>query len=128
MMNESVNNMDAGELPIYDAVKDLTKEEVEQTVKRNAAEKNFVVNDEHINVIHTLIEHYKQDCKSDDCLAAHEHMRYLENAFSSKGGSKYLYMLFDAVPDTQGVLTPIHQLAGLPMLRLQADKGFGTAF
>lgn len=128
MMNESVNNMDAGELPIYDAVKDLTKEEVEQTVKRNAAEKKFVVNDEHIKVIHTLIEHYKQDCKSDDCLAAHEHMRYLENAFANKGGSKYLYMLFDAVPDTQGVLTPIHQLAGLPMLRLQADKGFGTAF
>ena len=127
-MNESTNNLDAGELPIYDSVKDLTKEEVEQTVKRNAAEKNFAVNDEHINVIQTLIEHYKQDCKSDDCLAAHEHMRYLENAFASKGGSKYLYMLFDAVPDTQGVLTPIHQLAGLPMLRLQADKGFGTAF
>ena len=127
-MNESVNNMDAGEMPIYDAVKDLTKDEVEQTVKRNAAEKNFVVNDEHIHVIHTLIEHYKRDCKSDDCLAAHEHMRYLENAFANKGGSKYLYMLFDAVPDMQGVLTPIHQLAGLPMLRLQADKGFGTAF
>ena len=127
-MSESTNNLDAGELPIYDSVKDLTKEEVEQTVKRNAAEKNFAVNDEHINVIQTLIEHYKQDCKSDDCLAAHEHMRYLENAFASKGGSKYLYMLFDAVPDTQGVLTPIHQLAGLPMLRLQADKGFGTAF
>lgn len=127
-MNDSNTNMDAGELPIYDAVKDLTKEEIEQTVKRNAAEKNFVVNDEHMKVIHTLIEHYKQDCKSDDCLAAHEHMRYLENAFANQGGSKYLYMLFDAVPDTQGVLTPIHELAGLPSLRLQADKGFGTAF
>ena len=127
-MNESVNNMDAGELPIYDAVKDLTKEEVEQTVKRNAAEKNFAVNDEHIKVIHTLIEHYKKDCKSEDCLAAHEHMRYLENAFANRGGSKYLYMLFDGVPNSQGVLSPIHQLAGLPSLRLQADKGFGTAF
>lgn len=127
-MNESVNNMDAGELPIYDSVKDLTKEEVEQTVKRNAAEMNFAVNDEHLTVINTLIDHYKQDCKSDDCLAAHEHMRYLENAFADKGGSKYLYMLFDRVPEAQGVLTPIHQLAGLPMLRLQSDKGFGTAF
>lgn len=126
--NESVSNVDAGEMPIYDAVKDLTKEEVEQTVRLNAAAKNFDVNDEHMKVIHTLIEHYKRDCKSDDCLAAHEHMRYLENAFADKGGSKYLYMLFDALPDAQGVLTPIHQLAGLPMLRLQADKGFGTAF
>lgn len=127
-MNESVSNMDAGELPIYDSVKDLTKEEVEQTVKRNAAEMKFAVNDEHLKVINTLIEHYKQNCKSEDCLAAHEHMRYLENAFAEKGGSKYLYMLFDAVPDAQGVLTPIHQLAGLPLLRLQSDKGFGTAF
>ena len=124
---ESTMNND-GELPLYDAVKDLTKEDIERTVKQNAAAKNFVVNDEHLNVIYTLIDHYKQDCKSDDCLAAHPHMRYLENAFSDQGGSKYLYMLFDAVPDSQGVLSPIHALAGLPSLRLQTDAGFGTAF
>ena len=127
-MNESEAVKDDGEIPIYDAVKDLTKEDIETTVRRNAAQKNFVLNDEHLKVIHTLIDHYKNDCKSRDCLAAHEHMRYLENEFSSNGGSKYLYMLFDAVPDTQGVLSPIHELAGLPSLRLQADKGFGTAF
>lgn len=127
-MNDSQTTMNDGELPIYDAVKDMTKEEIEQTVKKNAAEKNFAVNDAHFKVIHTLIDHYKQDCKSSDCLAAHEHMRYLENAFAARGGSKYLYMLFDGVPDSQGVLSPIHALAGLPSLRLQADKGFGTAF
>ena len=127
-MKDSQTGIKDNELPIYDAVKDLTKDEVEQTVKTNAAQKNFVVNDEHLNVIHALIDHYKQDCKSDDCMAAHQHMRYLENAFSEQGGSKYLYMLFDAVPDSQGVLSPIHELAGLPSLRLQSDKGFGTAF
>lgn len=127
-MNDSQTTMRDIELPIYDAVKDMSKEEIEQTVKKNAAEKNFVVNSEHLKVIHTLIEHYQRDCKSDDCGAAHEQMRYLENAFAAQGGSKYLYMLFDAVPDSQGVLSPIHELAGLPSLRLQADKGFGTAF
>ena len=127
-MNNAQSTIHDGEIPMYDAVKYLTKEEVEETVRRNAAAMNFDVNEEHMNVIHSLIEHYKQDCKTRDCLAAHEHMRFLEEAYEFKGGSKYLYMLFDAVPDTRGVLVPIHELAGLPSLRLDTDKGFGTSF
>jgi sulfur relay (sulfurtransferase) DsrC/TusE family protein len=125
--SESVKTHD-GEILIYDAVKDLTKDEIEQTVRRNAAAMNFEVTSEHMEVIRTLIEHYKQDCKTRDCLAAHEHMRFLEEAYAFKGGSKYLYMLFDAVPGTRGVLVPIHELAGLPSLRLDTDEGFGTSF
>ena len=79
-------------------------------------------------MIHSLIEHYQRDCKTHDCLAAHEHMRFLEEAYEFKGGSKYLYRLFDAMPGTRGVLMPIHELAGLPPLRLETDEGFGTAF
>ncbi|MBU2640852.1 MAG: hypothetical protein Q8K57_16035 [Thiobacillus sp.] len=127
-MNNAESIIHDGEIPMYDAVKYLGKEAVEETVRRNAAAMNFDVNEEHMNVIHSLIEHYKQDCKTRDCLAAHEHMRFLEEAYEYKGGSKYLYMLFDAVPDTRGVLVPIHELAGLPSLRLDTDKGFGTSF
>lgn len=127
-MNNSESVIHDGEIPIYDAVKYLTREEVEDTVRENAAAMNFAVTDEHMSVIHSLIEHYKQDCKARDCLAAHEHMRFLEEAYEFKGGSKYLYMLFDDVPGTRGVLVPIHELAGLPSLRLDTDKGFGTAF
>ena len=127
-MNNAESIIHDGEIPIYDALKYLTKEEVEETVRRNAAAMNFDVNEEHMNVIHSLIEHYKQDCKTRDCLAAHEHMRFLEDAYEFKGGSKYLYMLFDAVPGARGVLVPIHQLAGLPSLQLDTDKGFGTSF
>ena len=127
-MNNAESIIHDGEIPIYDAVKYLTKEEVEETVRRNAAAMNFEVTEEHMNVIHSLIEHYKQDCKTRDCLAAHEHMRFLEEAYEFKGGSKYLYMLFDAVPGARGVLVPIHELAGLPSLRLDTDKGFGTSF
>ena len=127
-MNNAENTMHEGENLIYDAVKDMTKDELEQIVRKNAAAKNFVLNDEHMSVIHSLIEHYKQDCKTRDCLAAHEHMRFLEEAYEFRGGSKYLYRLFDAMPDTRGVLMPIHELAGLPALRLETDEGFGTAF
>jgi len=127
-MNNAESIIHDGEIPIYDAVKYLSKEEVEETVRRNAAAMNFDVTDEHMNVIHSLVEHYRQDCKTRDCLAAHEHMRFLEEAYEFKGGSKYLYMLFDAVPGARGVLVPIHELAGLPSLRLDTDKGFGTSF
>ena len=127
-MNNAENTMNEGENLIYDAVKDMTPGELEQTVRKNAAAQKFDLNDEHMSVIHSLIEHYKQDCKTRDCLAAHEHMRFLEEAYESKGGSKYLYKLFDAMPVTRGVLMPIHVLAGLPALRLETDQGFGTAF
>jgi len=127
-MNNSESITRDGEIPIYDAVKHLTREEVEQTVRKNAEARHFDVTDEHMNVIRSLIEHYKRDCKARDCLATHEHMRFLEEAYEFKGGSNYLYMLFDALPDARGVLTPIHELADLPTLRLQKDEGFGTAF
>ena len=127
-MNNAENTAPENEYLIYDVVKNLTKDEIDQTVRKNAAAKNFDLNDEHLNVIHSLVQHYKQDCKTRDCLAAHEHMRFLEEAYEYKGGSKYLYMLFDDMPDTRGVLMPIHELAGLPALRLETDEGFGTAF
>ena len=127
-MNNAENTLHEGENLIYDAVKNMTKGELEQTVRKNAATQNFDLNDDHMSVINLLVEHYKHHCKTRDCLAAHEHMRFLEEAYESKGGSKYLYMLFDAMPDTRGVLMPIHELAGLPALRLETDDGFGTAF
>ena len=127
-MNKTQSIIHDGEIPIYEVVRYLTKDEIEQTVRRNAAAMNFDLNDEHMSVIHSLIEHYKQDCKTRDCLAAHEHMQFLEEAYEFKGGGRYLYMLFDAVPGTRGVLMPIHELAGLPALQLETDEGFGTAF
>lgn len=118
-----------GEIPMYHAVRNLSDEQIDQTVRKNAAARNFVLSDEHLAVIHTLVDHYRNDCQADDCLAAHEQMRFLEDAYQSEGGSKYLYQLFDTPdPQQQGVLTQIHELAGLPGLRLEADKGFGTAF
>jgi hypothetical protein len=61
-MNNAESVTQDGEIPIYDAVKYLTKDEIEQTVRKNAAARHFGLTDEHMNVIHSLIEHYKQDC------------------------------------------------------------------
>jgi sulfur relay (sulfurtransferase) DsrC/TusE family protein len=127
-MNDTETTKNDGEMPIYDAVKNLSMEDLEQTVRKNAGDRDFSLNDEHLEVIHSLVEHYKRDCATRDCLAAHEHMRFLEEAYEFKGGGKYLYMLFDALADTRGVLMPIHELAGLPPLHLETDKGFGTAY
>jgi len=128
ILNNAENTAPENEDLIYDAVKDLTKDELDQTVRKNAVARNFDLTDAHLSVIHSLIEHYQRDCKTRDCLAAHEHMRFLEEAYEFKGGSKYLYRLFDAMPGTRGVLMPIHELAGLAPLRLETDEGFGTAF
>lgn len=126
-MNHSENTLLAGEAPIYDAVRDLDVDTLESTVRRNAAERHFKLDPEHMDVIWTLVEHYQRDCKTRDCLAAHEHMRYLEDAYAERGGSRYLYMLFDLLPDTRGVLAPIHELAGLPALPMDSDQGFGSS-
>lgn len=116
------------EILIYDAVKNLSKDELEQRVKKNAAARKFVLSDEHMGVIHTLVEYYRQNCKLDNCLATHKHVRFLEDAYEAQGGSKYLHMLFEMPdPEHRGVLTQIHELAELPALRLGTSKGMGTA-
>jgi len=125
-MNDSETTQNDGDMPIYDAVKYLSKEDLEQTVRKNAGERDFPLNDEHLEVIYSLLAHYKRDCTRRDCLTAHEHLRFLEEAYEFKGGSKYLYMLFDAMADTRGVLMPIHELAGLPHLHLETDKRLAT--
>ena len=127
-MNANESTQNDNDMLIYDAVKYLSKEELEQTVRKNAGDRDFSLNNDHLEVIYSLLAHYKRDCTTRDCLAAHEHLCFLEEAYEFKGGSKYLYMLFDALTDTRGVLMPIHELAGLPSLRVETDKGLGTAY
>lgn len=122
------NMMHDEEILIYDAVKNLSKDELGHRVRANAAARKFVLTDEHLDVIHTLVDCYRQKCKQDDCLATHEHVRFLEEAYAAKGGGRYLNMLFNMPdPEQRGVLSQIHELAGLPGLRLGTIKGMGTA-
>lgn len=121
-------NKQDGEVSMLQAVEGLNTQQVHTRVVNNAKKLDMNLTDEHLQVIDRLIEHYKTDCEQDDCLDAYRHMRFLEKEFSDQGGSKYLYQLFDSGLRSDGVLHVIHQLAELPGLRLDVDKGFGTAF
>ncbi len=117
-----------GERPLFSAVNELSYADIAYRVQENAGALGLAVNDEHLAVINTLVDHYRQDCQQQDCRAASPHMRYLIDEYSDRGGSKYLYQLFDQAEsaDELGVLTLIHQLAGLPSLTHNEDEGFGT--
>lgn len=126
-MNGSTRTTPDRETPIYDAVKYVTKDQIEQTVRRNAAARRFEVSDEHLNVIRSLIEHYRHDCDTRDCGVVQESMRFLEEAYEFRGGRGYLHKLFDALADARGVVAPIHELAGLPDLASEPAGGHGAA-
>lgn len=104
------------ETPIYDAVRYVTREQIELTARRNAAARCFDLGDEHLNVIRSLIAHYKQGCSARGSRLVHEAMRFLEEAYEFRGGRAYLHSLFAVVADARGVLARIHELAGLPAL------------
>lgn len=89
-MSNAENTMHEGKNRMGNAIKDTTKDPVGLTVKKVAAIQNFDLHDEYMSVIHSLIEHYKQDGKTHDCLAAHVHMKFLEEIYASKGGRQYL--------------------------------------
>ncbi len=126
------NRQRDGEIQLYDAVKDLTQSDIAERVTRNASTLGIDVKKEHMEVIESLIEHYKNTCQTQDCHAASPHMRFLIDTFEEKGGSKYLYQLFDQstsvdeVSSKNGILTLIHRLLDLPGLTYNRDEGFGT--
>lgn len=117
-----------GERQLFNAVNELSYADIACRVRENADALGLEVNDEHLAVINTLVDHYRQDCQQDDCRAASPHMRYLIDEFHDRGGSKYLYQLFDqsGSGNDLGVLTLIHRLADLPSLTHNEDEGFGT--
>ncbi|MCB1926379.1 MAG: TusE/DsrC/DsvC family sulfur relay protein [Gammaproteobacteria bacterium] len=123
-----------GENPIYQAVAGLHADDLRARVAANAADMGIELNDEHLNVIQVLVNHYQEACQQHDCRAASPHMRYLIGHYAEHGGSSYLYRLFDgldasaASAQEAGILTLIHRLAGLPDLTHNQDEGFGTIF
>ena len=69
-------------------------------------------------VIHTLRAMYRKEGGAED---AHQILRSLVKAFSTEGGSRYLYQLFPLGPVSQG-----SRVAGLPRPRYSVDPSFGS--
>lgn len=122
-----------GESSLYDAVKDLTPEQVAATVKKNAPAVGLAITGQHLEVINTLITHYQQSKETVDRLGATKNTHWLKEQYADQGGSKYLYDLFDQVNQSgehiepeDGILTKIHRLAGLPGLLNNRQPGHGV--
>lgn len=117
-----------GDTPIYDAVRFMTKDEIEATVRRNAAARNFDLKDEHMSVIRSLIEHYKhEDGRGYAGGGGFAPLQFLEEAYEFKGGRRYLHRLFGG-HDTYDVLAPIHELVGLPAPGSEPDRTWKAVY
>ena len=110
---------------LYHSIEGISLTEIHQRVQQNAASLNVKPSAELLEVVDTLFRHYQENTENDQCQDVHCDVRFLDQAFAHKGGSKYLEELF---PTGQGVIRTIHTLAGLPQLEMDIDKGFGTAF
>jgi len=109
---------------LYHAIEGVSLTEIHQRVKQNAASLNMTPSTAVLEVVDTLFKHYQENTDNDQSQQIHNAVRFLDEAFVHKGGSKYLEELF---PSGQGVIRTIHALAGLPPLQMDVDKGLGTA-
>lgn len=84
-----------------------------------ASKLGIELTDEHLQVVHSLREHYREHGESDNGQLLTD---MLASAFSSQGGKKYLYRLFSQGPVSQGL-----RIADLPLPANAEDASFGTA-
>jgi len=91
----------------------------EEKARKIASELGIELTDAHLQVVHSLREHYREHGESE---SGQQLTDMLGNAFASQGGKKYLHRLFPEGPVSQGM-----RIAGLPLPANTEDAGFGTA-
>ena len=91
----------------------------EEKARKIASELGIELTDAHLQVVHSLREHYREHGESE---SGQQLTDMLNNAFASQGGKKYLHRLFPEGPVSQGM-----RIAGLPLPANTEDGGFGTA-
>lgn len=89
-------------------------------IEQRAEEMGLELTDARMEAIEFVLDFYEH---CEDCRNARQLMRVMDQEFTEKGGKKYLYRLFPGGP-----LSQIHELADLPDLANQTDKGFGTSY
>ena len=98
---------------------ELLNEWNEDKARKIASELGIELTDAHLQVVHSLREHYREHGESESGRVLTD---MLDNAFASQGGEKYLHRLFAEGPVSQGMI-----IAGLPLPANTEDAGFGTA-
>jgi TusE/DsrC/DsvC family sulfur relay protein len=79
----------------------------EEQARKIASELGIEFTDEHLQVVHSLREHYREHGESKN---GQQLTDILNDAFASQGGIKYLHRLFPEGPVSQGM-----RIAGLPV-------------
>ncbi len=95
------------------------KEWNEEQARTIASELGIELTDEHLQVVHSLREYYREHGESEN---GQQLTDMLSNTFASQGGKKYLHRLFPEGPVSQAM-----HIAGLPLPANTEDAGFGTA-
>jgi len=100
--------------------RNINRSERFQGIEQRAEKMGIELNDDRLEAIEFVLDFYEH---CEDCRNARQLMKIMDQEFADKGGKKYLYRLFPAGP-----LSQIHELADLPDLGHQTDKGFGTSY
>lgn len=106
---------DDGESRLEHAIRHLGRDDIERAARANAARIDFPVDDRHLAVVRSLIEHYRHDGVRLRAICTGLTVRVLEEAYAFLGGAAYLYELF-GVAGARALLARIHRLAGLPLV------------
>lgn len=98
----------------------INREELLQGIEQRASKMGLELTNERMEAVDFVLDFYEH---CEDCRNARQLMKVMDQEFAEEGGKKYLYRLFPGGP-----LTQIHELASLPDLGHQTDKGFGTSY
>jgi hypothetical protein len=100
---------------IVGTVAELERNEIHLLMLQNAQQVGYRLNDEHFEVIDTLIEHHRHAGCTGDYPGSSRQLRFLAEKFLDRGGSGYLHRLFNKDGVTGGVLCAIRRLVAVPV-------------
>lgn len=100
--------------------RNINRKERYSGIEQRAITMGIELTTERMEAIEFVLDFYEY---CEDCRNARQLMKVMDQEFTDKGGKKYLYRLFP-----EGPLSQIHELADLPDLEHQTDKGFGTSY
>jgi len=106
--------------PRNHTARNINRSSQRQNIEQRAKKMELELTNDRMEAVEFVLDFYEH---CEDCRNARQLMKIMDQEFADKGGKKYLYRLFPAGP-----LSQIHELADLPNLGNQTDKGFGTSY
>lgn len=94
----------------------LSRNKSQMLMLRNAQQIGYRLNDEHFEVIDTLIEYYRRTAWAGEYQCSSRQIRFLAKRYLDRGGSRYLHRLFKNDEDFYGVLHAIRSLVAVTAL------------